>query len=180
MMTEEMRIEQLRKFTKQLGGNTVEALIVRGFCTAPASTKYHGAYDGGLFDHSMQVVRRLLMLTRREKLKWERRESPIIVGMLHDLCKVDQYRKLSPSDAELKGRKYEHVETEVKGHGEKSVIYAKKLIDLTDEETACILNHMGAFDEKENWNRYKGAIHIYRNVLWTHTADMMASHIDRV
>ena len=32
----------------------VESLDDLGFFTAPASTKYHGAFEGGLFDHSLE------------------------------------------------------------------------------------------------------------------------------
>jgi hypothetical protein len=48
---------------------------------------------------------------------------------------------------------------------------------LTPEEVMCIRWHMGAFDEKENWQYYSRAVNKYPNVLWTHTADMIASQI---
>ena len=51
--------------------------------------RHHGAYKGALFDHSLQVAYELINLTERLGLKWERKESPAIVGMLHDLCKID-------------------------------------------------------------------------------------------
>ena len=67
-------------------------LMANGFFYAPASTKFHGAYDGGLFDHSLTVMNTLVDLSARNGLKWCRAESPFIVGMFHDLCKIDQYR----------------------------------------------------------------------------------------
>ena len=54
------------------------------------------------------------------------------------------------------------------------------ILTLTDEEALCIRWHMGAFDEKENWNAYSNAIHKYPNVLWTHQADMYATHVMEV
>ena len=66
-------------------------LDLLGFFMAPASTKFHGAYPGGLYDHSFEVTRSLVDLTEKLSLKWERPESPYIVGMLHDLCKIDAY-----------------------------------------------------------------------------------------
>lgn len=66
------------------------------------------------------------------------------------------------------------------GHGDKSVILAQKIVDLTDEEMACIRWHMGAFDDKENWDKYGKSIEKYPNVLWTHTADMMAARIFKI
>lgn len=143
----------------------------KGFFDAPASTKYHGNYKGGLFDHSANVAIALKTMTDKLNLKWEREESPLIVGMLHDLCKIDQYKYEDDT--------YKWDDSPViKGHGLKSVIYAQKLgIQLTDEEIACIVYHMGAFCPKEEWNDYGEAISKYPNVLWTHTADMVASRV---
>ena len=75
-----------------LPSTIVSDLTESGFFTAPASTKYHGAYAGGLFDHSLNVTKALLVLTESNGLKWLRPESPYIVGMFHDICKQDQYR----------------------------------------------------------------------------------------
>ena len=50
-------------------------------------------------------------------------------------------------------------------------------IELTPEEEACIRWHMGAFDDAQNWSNYTNAIRQFPNVLWTHTADMVAAHI---
>ncbi|MEG2566735.1 MAG: hypothetical protein RSA84_11060, partial [Acinetobacter sp.] len=63
------------------------------------------------------------------------------------------------------------------GHGDKSVLMLAPWIGLTEEEIMCIRWHMGAFDEKPNWNRYSTAVKRWPNVLWTHTADMVASQI---
>ena len=149
-------------------------LTERGFFTAPASTKYHGACEGGLFEHSMNVTRALVELTKNNGLKWERKESPWIIGFFHDLCKIDQYKPLPEGG-------YEFVKnTMLKGHGDKSVMLLSQLTTLTEEEIACIRYHMGAFCEKEEWNDYTGAIHKWPNVLWTHMADMIAAHVMEV
>jgi 23S rRNA maturation-related 3'-5' exoribonuclease YhaM len=62
-----------------------------GFFRTPASVNHHGNYEGGLFDHSLAVTEALLCLTENLGLKWQRPESPIIVGMFHDLCKCYSY-----------------------------------------------------------------------------------------
>lgn len=49
--------------------------------TAPASTKYHGNYEGGLFDHSFMVMNLLVELSAANGLKWKRPASPFLVGM---------------------------------------------------------------------------------------------------
>lgn len=144
-----------------------------GFFTAPASTKYHGAYEGGLFDHSLEVAKSLVDLTEDLGLKWERPESPYIIGMYHDLCKCDNYVKDFESDKWIY-----NPDIIIPGHGEKSVMILQKYINLTDEEIACIRWHMGAYEtDTKMWGYYGKAIEKYPNVLYTHTADMIASKI---
>lgn len=149
-------------------------LLTNGFFRAPASTKYHGAYEGGLFDHSLMVTNSLVELSAKNELKWQRAESPFIVGMFHDLCKIDQYRH--PKREMLVEWEY-NPDTLIKGHGDKSVILLSQHMTLTEEEAMCILYHMGAFTDREQWKDYTNAIHMFPNVLWTHHADMIASHI---
>lgn len=147
-----------------------DALKKSGFFRAPASTKYHLNCEGGLCEHSLNVTRELLRLTDHMKLNWQRAASPYIIGFFHDLCKADQYI--------LVGDHYEtNKSTILLGHGRRSVQLLSEIMDLTDEEKACIEFHMGAFTDKAEWNKYTGAIHKFPNVLWTHTADMVASHI---
>lgn len=153
------------------------------FFTAPASTKYHGNYEGGLFDHSFLVMETLVDLTRRNNLEWQREGSPFIVGLLHDLCKIDQYTH--PEIAHTLGgetipdtSKWEYrTDTLLTGHGDKSVMMIASHMQLTEEEVMCIRYHMGAYTEKSEWEYYGRAIEKYPNVLWTHTADMIASKI---
>lgn len=155
-------------------------LIENGFFTAPASIHHHGAYSGALFDHSFAVTKALLSFTERLELKWQLERSPYIVGMFHDLCKVDNYTctkkpALSPL---LEGDSWEYNNaTLLPGHGDKSVMMLQQHIQLTDEELYCIRWHMGAFDDKENWNSYGRAVTNFPNVLYTHTAYMAAARI---
>lgn len=154
-------------------------LFANGFFSAPASTKYHGNYEGGLFDHSFTVMNILVELSAKNNLKWQRAESPFIVGMFHDLCKIDQYR-IDNSEPYTVGEatRYEHrTNTDFKGHGDKSILLLCQHMKLTEEEVMCIRYHMGAFTEKDEWSDYTNAVHRYANVLWTHHADMLASHV---
>ena len=165
----------------------IERLKRQGFFNAPASTNYHGAYEGGLFEHSLNVTKALVILTKKNDLIWMRPESPYIIGMFHDICKQDQYRhpivenyctvngeKIPIED----GGKWEHApDILLKGHGDRSVMLLSQYLALTMEEILCIRYHMDAFVDKSEWNDYTRAVHLYPNVLWTHTADMIAAHI---
>ena len=174
-MNKEDRIKQFKNFmesVKNIFNNVIE-LDYLGFFTAPASTKYHGAYEGGLFDHSFLTANTLVDLTEKLNLKWERPESPYIVGMFHDLCKCDNYVKDFESNKTIW-----NPEIIIPGHGDKSAILAQKITILTDEELACIRWHMGAYEtDTKMWEYYGKAIEKYPNVLYTHTADMIASRI---
>lgn len=166
-----------------LSGEIANFLQEEGFFIAPASIGYHGDYPGGLFDHSVKVTRCLIDLTNSLNLKWKNDRSPIIVGMFHDLCKAVNYKREVEqvgSTSRVSGE-WKKVKNDVwgTGHGSKSVAVASTLLKLTDEEVMCIRYHMGAY-ETDEWANYDAAIRRYPNVLFTHTADMMASKIHNV
>lgn len=143
----------------------------RGFTTLPASLRHHLSYQGGLLIHSVNVAESLIELTEKLNLKWQRPESPIVVGLFHDLCKLEFYKQ--------DGDKFvynDDAEFNLGGHGMLSVVLAQMFIKLTDEEIHCIRFHMGAYEQKD-WSMFDAAIRKYPNVLYTHTADMIASKI---
>lgn len=173
------RLKEFDDIFKSCDADFREWLCTNGYFTAPASTKYHGNYIGGLFEHSLAVARVLSRLTKDCFLNWQNERSPVVIGLFHDLCKIDQYKtkeqKAEPNDiSDL----YEYrSDMLLKGHGDKSVMMLASHMQLTEEEVMCIRYHMGAFTEKSEWSDYTRAIHKYPNVLWTHHADMIAAHI---
>ena len=184
-MTEKERYDLLKstKLGDVISAHFEAYLLMEGFFRSPASTKYHGAYEGGLFDHSFTTMNMLVELSAKNNLTWKRAESPFIVGMFHDLCKIDNYRHpvigetLGGSEVYDTSRWEYNANTALKGHGDKSIILLSQFMTLTDEEIMCIRYHMGAFVEKDEWRDYTNAVHEFPNVLWTHQADMLASHV---
>lgn len=172
-MTKNERIQMVNSLGI-LSGDQIHQLDEMGFFTAPASTKYHGNYVGGLFDHSWAVMQSLIDMTVKMNLEWKNPASPMIVGLFHDLCKCDNYVvSMSTED----GVEFDYNNNILlKGHGEKSVMLLSNMMTLTDEEILCIRYHMGAYNTDE-WDLYDRAIRSYQNVLWTHTADMFASKV---
>lgn len=165
------RIAQYEAFMPKPFYITAGVLDNLGFFTAPASVKFHGAYEGGLFDHSFMVAKYLVELTERLDLPWKRKGSPYLVGMFHDFCKCGFYIK------EDEGYRFNE-DLIIPGHGDRSVIMLSKYTRLTDEEVACIRWHMGAYEtDTKLWNYYGRAVTAYPNVLFTHTADMFASKV---
>ena len=175
-MNTENRIE---KFVAQF----LDWIADSGFFEAPASLKFHGAYEGGLFDHCFMVTEILCELTRNNHLKWSRTTSPFIIGMFHDLCKIDVYKHLEkevPVGGKILFNNSEweyNNDTLLKGHGDKSVLMLASHITLTEEEVMCIRYHMGAYTDKDQWADYNRAVQNFSNVLWTHHADMIAAYI---
>ena len=142
-----------------------------------------------MFDHSLSVAKHLVGLTERLELKWKDCRSPYLVGIFHDLRKIDLYRHPVKDTIYISGEKqsifdelsWEHnPNTLLKGHGDKSVMLLSQFYKLTEEEVLCIRYHMGAFTDKSEWNDYTRAVNLYPNVLWTHQADMLASHVEGV
>lgn len=173
------RAQRVLKFERVVGSlipqGMEEWLDDKGFFTKPASTHYHGAYEGGLFDHSLAVMELLLDMTHGMDIKWQNERSPYIVGMFHDLCKIEAYR-FCEDEYGLNGEWKYNEEQIIPGHGDKSILLLSQFLTLTEEEIYCIRFHMGPY---EKWSReqYGPAIAKYETVLWTHTADMYASKV---
>lgn len=154
------------------------------FFTAPASTRYHGAYEGGLCEHSMNVYNCLCSYLERERVKDEygldySDETIAIVALLHDICKVNLYKTSKRNKKDENGKwievpYYEYNDTLPYGHGEKSVYIVSGFMRLTREEAMAIRWHMG-FSGEENTNTIGKALEMYPLALAAHIADMEAT-----
>jgi hypothetical protein len=121
------------------------------FYTAPASSQFHGAFEGGLLLHSIAVYKYLKNFSKTLTKITE--ETVIITGLLHDLCKINYFTK-QLKNVKIPGEKrweeemqYAIEDSLPMGHGEKSVYLAMKYISLTDEEALAIRWHMGGYDD---------------------------------
>ena len=153
-------------------------LMDAGYDTAPASKGHHLAYAGGLAEHSVNVTRWIVKLSGDMGLVWQRSESPYIVGMLHDVCKILNYRRDEFCTCQ---DRWEWVPSWIPGHGAASAVYAMSVlgIQLTPQEAAAIIWHMGAFClDKTGLQSLDEAMRTYaREIICTHAADMMASQV---
>ncbi len=156
------------------------------FFTAPASTRFHGSYEGGLLEHSLNVYDCLKDYCERERvrntysLKFTD-ETVAIVSLLHDLCKINIYK---PIFRNVKGEdgvwrqvpSYEFADNLPYGHGEKSVYIISGFMRLTREEAFAIRYHMG-FSGDENKNNISNAMEMFPLALALNVADMEASFL---
>lgn len=160
------------------------------FFEAPASTIYHGSYEGGLLTHSLNVYECLLfeyynLQDSEFNLPKIDEESLIIVALLHDLCKVNCY---IPSFRNVKNEntgKWEKVPCYRReplfpmGHGGKSIFIIQQFIKLTPEEAQAIFWHMGAYDTSQymTWNELGKAYENNLLAFLLHQADMKATYL---
>ncbi len=155
------------------------------FFTAPASTRFHGSYEGGLLEHSINVYYCLKDYLERERVKEVYNldysdESIAIVSLLHDLCKVNCYVKGTRNVKDKAGvwqqvPTYEYSDDMPYGHGEKSVYIVSGFMRLSREEAFAIRYHMG-FSGSEPQSNVGSAFEIYPLAFALSTADMEATY----
>lgn len=130
----------------------LEWLEESDFYRAPASTKYHGSYPGGLLEHSLNVydeMKRLLAVYPEIQVP---EESIIIASLLHDICKVNFYvsEKRNRKNEFGQWESYDSYTIREKfcfgGHGSKSVYLLQNFIKLKPFEAIAVNCHMGSWD----------------------------------
>ena len=155
------------------------------FFTSPASARYHGAYAGGLCDHSVNVYHCLNDYLSRERVQELyglscSAESIAVVSLLHDLCKIGCYKSGTRNVKNADG-KWESVPTFrfedplPYGHGEKSVYIISGFMRLTREEAMAIRWHMG-FSGSEDPRTIGQALEQYPLAFALSVADMEATY----
>lgn len=130
------------------------------FYTAPASTRFHGSYEGGLVQHSLNVydeLKRLLSIYPEIECS---EETAVIISLFHDLCKVNFYGidKRNRKNESGQWESYNAYKVDEKfcfgGHGSKSVYLTQHFIKLTPEEAVAINCHMSAFGGRDIGSAY--------------------------
>ena len=178
-----------KTYIKREGADKLLAFLESSdFFDAPASTRYHSAFEGGLCSHSVNVYKRLLFNVENEFGEdWENHyshETLAICSLLHDLCKVHYYKKdyrnVKENDKWVKKECFVREEVLPYGHGEKSVYILHSFIKLTREEAVAINWHMGGFD-----SRVKGgdgsiseAYEKFPLAIMLHVSDIEATYLD--
>lgn len=154
------------------------------FFEAPASTRFHGAYAGGLCEHSVNVYHCLKAYVERERVRetygfTTSDESIAIAALLHDLCKVNCYkpgtRNVKENGVWKSVPTFEYSDDLPYGHGEKSVYIITGFMRLTREEAFAIRYHMG-FAGTEDQRNVGEAFQRFPLAFALSTADMEATY----
>lgn len=189
------RFESLLSSVQREGVDKLLEFIRKSdFYTAPASTRYHGVYEGGLLEHSLNVYECLVAKIEgnylwKEKilgalptmLETEVHDTVKIVSLLHDVCKTYYYttemRNVKENGVWVQKPYYTVNDKIPYGHGEKSVMMIEEYITLKPVERYAIRWHMGAYEGEKQWNTLGLAMQKYPLVLALHQADMEATYL---
>lgn len=145
------------------------------FFRAPASSRYHGAYAGGLCEHSLDVFQYARQLTESFKLPLKT-EALAVSSLFHDVCKVNFYKEDTRNqkiNGEWQAVPFYSIEERFAfgGHGSKSVFLVERFMRLTLEEAVAINCHMG-FSEGGNASMNIGRSYEQFPLAWViHAAD---------
>lgn len=183
--------EQFIKIMKQVERPGVDELLTwlegTDFYSAPASTRFHGSYPGGLVYHTLNVVYELRELVKFYEVTDIPKESIIIVALAHDFCKINIYQETMvnvPPQRSKSGKweqqlGYKKNETLRLGHGAKSLSILQNFIKLEDYEKEAIFWHVGAYDLGwyNNVNDLNAIFKENKLAFLLHMADMVATYI---
>lgn len=187
-MTNQERFIQIykEKITREGADKLLEFLMKSDFFTAPASTRYHGACEGGLLQHSLNVYDCLVDILARPRMKEVygieySDESIAIAGLLHDVCKVNFYkvgtRNVKDENGKWTSVPYYTIEDNLPyGHGEKSAYIVSAYMKLTRDEAFAIRYHMG-FSGTEDPGNVGKALEMFPLAYATCCADMEAAFL---
>lgn len=155
------------------------------FFTAPASTRFHSSFEGGLLQHSLNVYDCLVDYIERERVRdifgmEYSRETLALTALFHDLCKVNTYKVSSRNVKDEKGvwhsvPYYEFDDKLPYGHGEKSVYMLSGYMRLTREEAFAIRYHVGFAGSEDNRN-ISNVFGMFPLALALYIADMEATY----
>ena len=189
----EIKAEYIKIYTENImrdGSDKLLDYLVHksDFFTAPASTKYHSAYEGGLAQHSLNVYQCLKAYLERDRVTdvygvgGYTEEQIAIVALLHDICKTDiykvDYRNAKNEQGQWEKVPYYRIEDSLPyGHGEKSVYMISGFMRLSREEAMAIRWHMGfSYGDVADRNSVGRAFEMFPLAFALSTADMEASY----
>lgn len=155
------------------------------FFTAPASTRFHGSYEGGLLEHSLNVYHCLKDYAARDRVKNvyglnASEETLALTALLHDICKVNfysvDYRNSKNAQGMWEKVPYYTIDDKLPyGHGEKSVYIISGYMRLTREEAFAIRYHMG-FSGNDDVNSVGKSFEMFPLAFALSVADMEATY----
>lgn len=148
--------ERRRSMAETAFNATKAYLESTDFFTAPASTKYHEAYEGGLCEHSRKVCQHALVLSEVSKFKYSELNigDIMLAALAHDWCKIGLYvrgtKNVKNDDGKwVKEPVWNHNRDFdlPLGHGETSMVRLLRVFPYASDEVLMAIRwHMGMWD----------------------------------
>lgn len=171
-----------KNITRKGSDKLLEWIVSTDFFTAPASTRFHAAYEGGLAEHSINVYN--VLIQKHYDSEKDDLESFTIASLLHDLCKAGFYgvsmRNVKNADGQWERVPYYTIDDKFPyGHGEKSVYLIERFMRLKTEEAMAIRWHMGGFDDNARVGNFTiaHAFEKYPLAVKLHLSDLEATYL---
>lgn len=175
----EIHRDGLDKFLEYLTSSSSD------FFTAPASTRFHSSYEGGLLKHSLNVYDNLKSYLESDRARTELKleytpETIALVSLFHDVCKINTYKQGTRNVKDEHGvwhsvPIYEFDDRLPYGHGEKSVYILSGYMKLTREEAFAIRYHVGFAGCEDNRN-ISNVFNMFPLALALYIADLEATY----
>ena len=185
-LQKERFVELIKKTERRGNDNLIEYLETKtDFFTAPASSKFHNNFMGGLLEHSLNVYDNFSKLLDMKDIHMEE-DSIILSSLLHDLCKCNYYIKdVRNRKVDGKWEQYE-VWTSSKNlsvplpHSSRSIRIIRNFIPLKFIEELTIFYHMGPYggEDYDYRNLLKQVNEQHPETLLFYIADLMSSYLD--
>lgn len=172
-------IEELKKANRSGTDELLDCMEQGGFFTAPCSGQHHLAEEGGLLEHSLNVLNCTRNLNEALEAGIDD-ASIIIAALLHDLGKMGDHGKANYVENILRDGKRSTAKPYVTNseliylpHEVRSVMIAERYVFLKEEEETAILWHNGLY------GTFKYDIQGKETPLYMiiHWADMWASRV---
>lgn len=195
-------IDNKVKFLELLDSITIEGADKEGlkqfletsdFFTAPASTKYHNSFEGGLCAHSLNVYANLCKLANNFAPGKYHEDTLKVTALFHDISKANYYesyfRNVNTGEKDTKGRdiwdkvkEYKLRDKQnrmlAKDHEVNSYLILEKYIPLSDEEAIAIMNHHGGWGlDTMRAGEVSAIYEEYTLAVLLHLADMVSVYI---
>lgn len=136
------------------GIRILDWLATTDFYSAPASGRFHDAYEGGLISHTINVYNQMCEVWKVQKFNNVDVGSFTLVALTHDWCKIGLYESYMRNVKDEKTGQWNQVKSFrwredgpafAFGHGVSSMFLVSRFVNLSGEEAAAIRWHMGSY-----------------------------------
>lgn len=154
------------------------------FLTSPASVKYHGNHEGGLFEHSLNVYFTAISIADDYGIKPT--DVNVVACLFHDLCKVGKYTTEIVNEGDMNSERIcynrDYVGIEHGAESLRRLLTIDKAVEIIPTAWQfAIAYHMGVFGVSDTeMKNFSSMSEKYPQILLLHHADMISTKIHKL